>query len=210
MDRRGFDEIPCFLTRLRCHRKAVLTGVLAVLVLGACLIVGLVVGIVKLWPSALNLAQKELGLTGAVQELVTRLGYDRLAAIGRGALDSVALAALAGQSEFRELQKWMVAAPGLRDAVLSGAYLNALQEAARQKVPSIAEIDLSRVATAEVRDTVANVQQILSNAPQIVAAAGATNPTLVEVLRSEAFVQLRRDPNFSRLMSPGTAVAIDE
>ena len=108
------------------------------------------------------------------------------------------------------MQKWTVAAPGLRDAVLSGAYLNALQEAARQKVPNIAEVNLTQVAAAEVRDAVAQVHQIPKNAPQIVAAAGATNLTVVSVLRSEAFVQLSRDPNFSRLMSPGATAAIDE
>jgi hypothetical protein len=44
-----------------CHRKALVIGVLATLCVGAGLIVGLVAGVVKLWPSAWNWAQKELG-----------------------------------------------------------------------------------------------------------------------------------------------------
>jgi hypothetical protein len=90
------------------------------------------------------------------------------------------------------------------------AYLKALQEAARQNVPDIAVIDIARVASAQVRDAVAQVQQAIRNAPEVLAGAGAVHPAVVELLSSDAFGRLSRDPNFSRWMTPGGPAEIDE
>jgi hypothetical protein len=187
---------------MRFKKKAVLAVMATSLVVGLVVIVGIGVGIVKLWPVARTWTRNALGASdiGAAQRAVAQAG-DRILQLGRAGEGTAALAALTGNPELAQVLKWTAAIPALGPLVQNGGYQKALEEAVRQNVPSIAQIRLDQVASPEVRALLAEVQQVVAKSPQGAEAASTVNPNVLTWLKSEAFARLRQSPGFSRFLS---------
>ena len=187
---------------MRFAKKAVLAAIVTTLVLGLVVIVGVGVGIVKLWPVARTWTQNALGASdiGAAGRAVAQAG-DRILQLGRTGEATAALAALTGNPELAQVLKWTAAIPALGPLVQNGGYQKALEEAVRQNVPNIAQIRLDQVASPEVRGLLAEVQHVVAENPQGVEAASTVNANVLDLLKSEAFARLRQNPGFSRLLS---------
>lgn len=180
---------------------------MATLVLGVVIVTGLGVGIVKVWPVARSWTQNALGsgsIEGArrvVAQVGATLGDDRIVQLSRTGEGIVGLAAMAGNPYLVELLKLTAAMPALGPLVQNGGYQKALEEAVRQNVTNIAQIKLDQVASPEVRALLAEVQQVVAKNPQASEAASTVNANMLNLLKSEAFVSLRQNPDFARLMS---------
>ena len=179
-------------------------AVLTVLVLTGCLIAAVSVAAVKLWPTVRTwtealLSGKETALTSQVRDLAGRLGDPRLLDLARSGVESFALSELVGSPGFEKLLTSVAAVPKLGPLVQNGAYLKALEEAARQNVPNLADLNLDRIDSPEIRAATAQVQEALRLAPGVGAAAGFVDPLVLKVLGGQAFQQLSRSGVLERL-----------
>jgi hypothetical protein len=165
---------------MRLTKKKALAALVATLVVGLAVILGVGFGIVKLWPVARTRTQTQLSRTGG---------------------GMAGLAALTGNPELAEVLKWTAAMPALGPLVQNGGYRMALEEAVRQKVPNIAQIKLDQVASPEVRALLAEVQQTVARNPQGAEAASTVNANVLNLLKSEAFARLSQNPGFFRFLS---------
>jgi hypothetical protein len=192
---------------MRLTKKAVRAAVVATLAVGLVVAVGVAVGIVKLWPVARTWAQKGLGSGNvdaarrAVAQVGARLGDDRIVQLSQTGAGMASLAGLAGNPELAEVLKWTAATPALGPLVQNGGYQKALEEAVRQKVSTITQINLDQVASPEVRAQLAEVQQVIAKDPQGAAAASVVNANVLSLLKTEAFARLRQNPDFAQFLS---------
>jgi len=192
---------------MRFTKRIVLTAIVTTLAVGLAVIVGVGVGIVKLWPVARTWTQNALGGGGVdaarrvVAQVGAQLGNDRIVQLSRTGEGMAGFAALAGNPELAEVLKWTAAIPALGPLVQNGAYQKALEEAVRQQVPNIAQIRLDQVASPEVRALLAEVQQVVAKNPQSAEAASTVNVNLLNLLKSEAFARLRQNADFSRYLA---------
>ena len=192
---------------MRFTKKTIGAVVAATLVLGLVVIVGIGFGAVKLWPVVRTWTQNTLGVSDidsarrVVAQVGAQLGDERIVQLSRAGADPVALAALAGNPELAGVLKWTATLPALGPLVQNGGYRQALEEAIRQNVPDIAQIRLDQVASPEVRAMVAKVQQVVAENPQGAEAASTVNANVLNLLKSEAFALLCRNPDVSRILS---------
>jgi hypothetical protein len=179
-------------------------AVLTVLVLTGCLIAVVSVAAVKLWPTVRTwtealLSGKETALTSQVRQLAGRLGDPRLMDLTRSGVESFALSALVGNPGFERLLNSVAAVPNLGPLVQNGAYLEVLQEASRQNVQNLADLNLDKIDSPEIRVATSQVQEALRLSPGVGAAAGFVDPLVLKVLGSQAFQQLSRSGVLERL-----------
>lgn len=192
---------------MRFSKSAVWAAIAATLVVGLVVIVGVGVGIVKLWPVTGAWTQNALGSTdiAAARRLVaqvgTQLGDDRIVQLSRAGEGIPGLAALAENPGMAEILKLTAAIPALGPFVQNGAYQKALEEAVRQNVATIAQIKLDQVASPEIRTLLSEVQQVVEKNPQAAGAASTLNANVLNLLKSEAFARLSLNPGFSKLLS---------
>jgi hypothetical protein len=192
---------------MRFTKRIVLTAIVTTLAVGLAVIVGVGVGIVKLWPVARTWTQNALGGGGVdaarrvVAQVGAQLGNDRIVQLSRTGEGMAGFAALAGNPELAEVLKWTAAIPALGPLVQNGGYQKALEEAVRQQVPNIAQIELDQVASPEARALLAEVQQAVAKNPQGAEAASRVNANVLNLLKSEAFARLSQNPGFSRFLT---------
>ena len=191
----------------RLPRRLVRIAVLTALVLAGCLIATISVGAVKVWPTVRGWAEallsaNENALTVQVRQLAVRLGDPRLSNLSEIGLDSAAVSILLENSGFERVLNSLTAVPDLGPFIRNGAYLQVLQEAARQKVQNLAELKPDAIASAEVRTAASQIQQILARAPggQPI---GAIDPAVVELLGTDVFQQLSRSRFFESVLGKG-------
>ena len=188
-------------------KRTVWAAIVTIIAVALIATVGVGVGIVKLSPVARTWIQSGIGARDldaarrVVAEVGARLGDDRILQLSRTGAGAAALAALAGNSELAEVLKWTAAIPELGPLMQNGAYQKALEEAVRQNVPNIAQIRLDQVASPEVRALLADVQQVVARNPQAAAGAATVNANVIDLLKSETFARLSRNPDFSRFLS---------
>ena len=205
LDRYRFDHLPTPTTAApRPHRRMLRIAILTALVLAVCLVAVVSVAAVKLWPTVRSwtealLSEKETALTSQVRQLAGRLGDQRVMDLSRSGLDSVALSALVGNPGFERLLNSIAAVPSLGLLVQNGAYLKVLQEATRQNVRNLADLNPDKIVSPEIRAATAQVQQALRMSPNAEAAAGIVDPVVLEVLGSDVFQQLSRSGLLERL-----------
>ncbi len=192
---------------MRFSRRTVWAAMATVMAVGLVVIVGVGVGIVKLWPVAAVWTQnvvKGSDLDAArrlVAQIGVQLGDGRIQQLSRTGAGPALLAALTGNPQLAELLKWTAAIPALGPLVLNGAYQKALEEAIRQNVPNLAQIRLDQVAAPEMRALLGEVQQAIASNPQGAEAASAVNANVLNVLKSETFSRLLQDPDFARFLA---------
>ena len=192
---------------MRFSKRTVWAAIAIASVVGLLVIVGVGVGIVKLWPVAMVWAQNVVGgsdLDAArrvVAQIGVHLGDDRILQLSRTGAGPALLAALTGNPQLAEVLKWTAAIPALGPLLQNGAYQKALEEAVRQNVSNIAQIRLDQVASPETRALLAEVQQVVANNAQGAEAAFTANANVLNVLKSEAFARLLQDPDFARFLS---------
>ncbi len=118
---------------------------------------------------------------------------------------------LTGTPGLEQLLKLTEAAPGLAALVQDGAYRKALEEAVRQNGSQIAAVKLDQVASPEVQDAVTRVQGVLNGVSPDGSMAGTVDPAVLELLGTEAFARICRDPNFLRIFeAPGATAGAEE
>ena len=205
MDRYRFDQLATTAgAARRPHRRMLLVAVLTALVVVGCLVAAVSIAAVKFWPTVRSWTEaiingKDTAVTSQVRQLAARLGDQRVLDLGRSGLDSAALSVLVGNEGFERLLKSVAAIPALEPLVQNGAYLQALQEAARQNVRNLTDLNPDKIASPEIRTATAEVQEALRRAPDVGAAVGIVDPRMVEVLRSDVFQQLAQAGLLDRL-----------
>ena len=192
-DHLAVDGAPPPRARGRLLRITVITAV----VLVGCLAVTLSVGAVKLWPTVRGwtevlISGKNPQLAAELKQWTGGLVGPRLLELSKSGLSSAVVSALSGNAGFERLLNSVAAAPSLAPLVQSGDYLKALQEAARQNVPNLADLKIDRIVAPDVRAAAEQVQQALRAAPGGGGVAGIVDPAVLQVLGSEAFQQLSR------------------
>jgi hypothetical protein len=185
---------------MRLKRKVVLIAGLTCLVLGACLTALFAVGMLWLWPMARTWTESTLrGREAWSSSQVTQL-TGRLQELRRKGVDGATLAALAGEPGLAQLLRLTESVPALSSLVQDGTYQKALQEAVRQNVQQVTAVKLEQVASPEIRDAVTRVQRAFEGAPAGEKGAGTVDQAVLELLGTQAFAQICRDPNFFRLL----------
>jgi hypothetical protein len=114
-------------------------------------------------------------------------------------LDRTVISTLISNSGFERLLNSVAAVPSLGPMVQNGAYLKVLQEAARQRVQNLADLKIDGIASPDVRAATAQVQSALRQAPGGGGIAGTVAPAVLELLGSNAFLQLSRSGVLDRL-----------
>jgi len=209
LDRWGYDSLSIPVTPARhAGRRWLRVAILTALLLAGCLVAAVSVGAVKLWPTVRNwtetlLTGKDTALTAQVRQLAGRVADPRILELGRSGLDSAVLSALVGNSGFERLLKSVAAAPNLAPLVQNGDYFKVLQEAARQKVPNLADLKTDQILAPDVRAAAVQVQGALRQTPGGGGIAGTVDPTVLELLGSNTFQQLSGSGVLNRLF--GTA-----
>ena len=205
LDRWGYDNLSRAVTPARhARRRWLRVAILTALLLAGCLVAVVSVGAVKLWPAVRSwtealLSGKETTLTSQVRQLAGRVADPRILELSRSGLDSAVLSALVGSSGFERLLNSVAAAPDLAPLVQNGAYFKVLQEAARQKVPNLANLRADQIVAPDVRAAAIQVQGVLRQAPGGGGIAGAVDPSVLELLGSNTFQQLSRSGVLDRL-----------
>jgi hypothetical protein len=215
LDRWGYDNLsravtPASHARRRWLRVALLTALL--LAVGLVAVVS--VGAVKLWPAVRTwteaLLGKETALTSQVRQLAGRVADPRILELSRDGLDNAVISALVGNTGFERLLNSVAAVPNLGPLVRNGSYFKVLQEAARQKVPNLADLKADQIAAPDVRAATVQVQSALRLAPAAGAVAGTVDPAVLELLGSSAFRQLSRSGVLDRLVgAAGQGAPVD-
>jgi hypothetical protein len=196
LDRHWFERLSSPQpTPPRLSGRLLRIGAIAALVLAASLIVTISVGAVKLWPNVRNWAEAALrggpeSLAPQVREFAGRLGNPQIARLTEAGLDPAAIASLLRNTGFERLLSSVAAAPELAPLIRNGTYLKALQEAARQNVPNLADLKTDTIVSPEVRGAAEQIQSILRRTS--VDTLGAVDPVVVDLLGTETFQQLCR------------------
>ena len=192
---------------MRFSKRTVWAAIAIASVVGLIVIVGVGVGIVKLWPVAMVWARSAVGSSDleAARRVVAQIGVhpgdDRILQLSRTGAGPALLAALTANSQLAELLTWTAAMPALGRLMQNGSYQKALEEAVRQNVPNIAQIRLDQVASSELRAALAEVQQVVGRNPQGAEAASTANANVLNLLKSQAFARLLQNPDFARFLS---------
>lgn len=213
LDQGGFDRLPSVARMLpqglRAPRRLLRIAILTALVLVGCLVASISVGAVKLWPSVRGWAEavltgREISLTQQVRQLASRLDDPRLSMLSQAGLNGAAISALLGNSSFEPLLRAVRAAPELGPLIQDGTYLRVLQEAGRQKVQNLLDLQTAEIVAADVRAAAERVQQFLRTAPGA-KDISTVDPSVLGLLGSGAFQQLCRSGFFETAFGKGEA-----
>jgi hypothetical protein len=177
------------------------------LILLGCLIATVSVGAVKLWPAARGwaealLAGKQIPLAEQVRQLASRLDVPNLSRLSQVGLDRATISALLSNSRFEPLLSSVSAAPELGPLIKDGTYLRVLQEARRQNVRNLLDLKTAEIVSADVRTAAEKIQRVLRSVPGA-QAIGAVDPTVVQLLNSDAFGQLCQSGLFDSVFGKG-------
>jgi Zn-finger nucleic acid-binding protein len=197
LDSSGFDRLsapaPMAPGTPKIPRRLLRIVLLRALILVGCLIATISVGAVKLWPTVRSwvaaLVTGGESPMGAIRELATRAEEMRLIDLTRAGLDGAAASTLLTHSGFRPVLNAIAVAPDALPLIRNGKYLQVLEEAQRQNVQNLADIQTAQITSAEIRSAAEQIKQLIGSVPGA-KAIGVVDPAVLDILRTDAFRQL--------------------
>jgi hypothetical protein len=205
LDRLALNNLsPSAAASRRFPSRLLRIAVLTALILAGCLIATVAVGAIKLWPAVRSWSEslfsgKDTAVTAQARQLAGGLTDQRILELSRSGLDRTVISTLKSNSGFEQLLNSVAAVPTLGPLVQNGAYLKVFQEAARQRVQNLADLKIDGIASPDIRAATAQVQSALRQAPEGGGIAGTVDPAVLELLGSNAFLQLSRSGVLERL-----------
>lgn len=149
-------------------------------------------------------------MTSEIRHMAGRPSDPRLSELSRNGLDRVKLSILGANSAFDQLVIVVTTMSEFYALVESGSYLKVLEEATRQNVRNLADLNTYKIVSPDIRAATEQVQQALRVAPDGGGLAGPPDPALLEVLRSEALQQFSRSGFFEPLaIGPSFGAPVD-
>ncbi len=152
-----------FWRRIAC--AAIVTGMAAKLIP--------TVGVVELWPVAKAWTQNVVGgrdidaARRVAAKIRAGLGKYHVSQLNRNGVAPALSAALTGNPQLAEWLKCTAAIPSFGPSMRNGSYQKALNEAARQNVPNLAQIRFNQVAAPVMRALLVDVQRSIADHPQV-------------------------------------------